>query len=124
MDVFFANNWFSILTVLVMVGGFLVNLGVQRQRQAQSNTDVKDIKETMQRDREHVETTFKKHLDGLMEKVTANERIMSSHINNSDAHVTSTLLELLKTRHEFTAQQLLDARNDIQRIEQMLARQN
>ncbi len=44
----------------------------------------------------------------------------NDHTSDSDSHVTSTLLDLLKERNEYTKKELADTRIDIRRVEDLL----
>lgn len=119
---FLANNWFSIFTVFCLVGTSCVNYGISKQRIIQTKESVEELKQEMRSDAEQLERNIEHKFNEMTIGIKANADALVAHTANADIHVSSILLELLKTRHEFVAQQLSDARNDIQRIEQQLVK--
>jgi chorismate mutase len=95
---FLTANWFSIACVLVYVAGQLIN---------RARKDTK-MDEMIQK------------IDSVANNFTAHERRFNEHVGDSDIHITPTLLELLKERHEYAKKEFADTRTDIQRVETLL----
>ncbi len=91
-------NWFSILTLVGVLGGWLIHYGTSKQRNGQVIKDVGEIKTT---------------LDAVCEQFNA-------HALNADVHVNHLLLKLFDERFATISANVGDARTDIQRIETML----
>jgi hypothetical protein len=91
-------NLFSILTLVGVVGGWLIHYGTSRQRNGQVIKEVGEIKTK---------------LDTVCEQFNA-------HALNADVHVNHLLLKLFDERFATISANVGDARTDIQRIETML----
>ena len=111
MESFWATNWFNVVTIFVLLGGWLVHYGISKQKNEQTIQAVNDLKREL-----------KEEVEQLARGMTANTSAIATHAANSDIHITSMFAELLKLRHDFLIQQMNDCRSDIQRIESMLTR--
>lgn len=122
MNEFLATNWFSIFTVLCLIGSSGVHYGISKQRNKQTADAVEELEKAMTTAVQKIEANIEHEVREITLGIKANEAAIRAHTGNTDIHVSSILLELLKTRHEFVAQQLSDTRNDIGRIEQQIAK--
>lgn len=95
---FLQANWFSVLTLIGVIGGWLIHYGTSKQRNGQLIEEVGEIKEK---------------LDQVCEQFNA-------HALNADVHVNHLLLKLFDERFATISANVGDARTDIQRIETML----
>lgn len=95
---FLQANWFSLIMLAIIAIERAVSHGVAKQKAAEI---IKKV--------------------GEMEQVIDEAVIrFSEHANDSDRHITPTLLELFKERNDYVKSELGNTRVDVQRIEQML----
>lgn len=94
----FSQNWFQVLTLMGIVLSWAVHYGISTQKWASMAKKVDLIENTLN----EVQKSF------------------SLHTNNSEIHVSVTLLQLLNERSDYIKQQFADTRADIQRIEALL----
>jgi len=120
MNEFLANNWFSIFTVVCLIGSSGVHYGISKQRNKQTGDAVERLEASMTTEVQKLELHLEHKFEEVSAAVRLNAATLQAHTSNADIHVSSILLELLKTRHEFVTQQLSDTRADIGRIEQQL----
>lgn len=119
---FLANNWFSIFTVVCLIGSGCFHYGVSKQRNTQTAKAVDELKAAMMAESHKLETHIEHKVEAISSAVKANADAIQRHTGNADIHVSSLLMELFKTRHDFVVQQMADTRNDISRIEQQLVK--
>src|SRR5712675_2198892 len=113
MNDFLAANWFSIFTVLCVVVSSAVHYGISKQRNTQTIATVKELKQTVASEVRKLEKNIEDKVEEMSVGIRANASALLLHTGNIDIHVSSILLELLKTRHDFVVQQMADTRSDI-----------
>lgn len=102
---FLQGNWFSILTVAVIAAGWFITRGRREGKMDEVITKVDGLD---------------KKFDKASEAFDAHEKRFNDHIGDSNMHITPTLLDLFKERHEYAKKEFADTRNDIQRVESLL----
>lgn len=95
------SNWFQLVTLLGVIVSWAVHYGISTARWAAMSSKVDELEKT---------------LDGV-------EKTFQLHCNNSEIHVSHTLLRLFDERSDFIKQQFADMRNDVQRIEGLLTKE-
>ncbi len=98
----FGQNWFQILTAIGVVVSWAVHYGISAARWTAIKEKVNEMEDT---------------LDGVQSSINV-------HTANSEIHVSHTLLKLFDERSDYIKQQFTDTRNDIQRLEGLLASSN
>jgi hypothetical protein len=105
MAEFLSQNWFHFVTIAVLIGGWLVRSGAEKQRNTQLIEELGKVSN---------------RIDDLENTMDTAEKAFHAHAGNADIHVNAMLLRLFDERFDFMKQQQLDTRHDIQRIENLL----
>jgi hypothetical protein len=104
-----ANNWSNVLGVIILIGGWLILKGKKDEKMQQ-------VIDTVGRIEKKHDTTA----DKLEKKIDQAISDFDDHINDEAKHISPTLLELFKLRHDYTTKELGDTRADIRRVEELL----
>ncbi len=87
----FAQNWFSFFTLVILAGGWLVQMGVLKSKIA----------------------VMEKTLESVCDK-------FNDHCTNTDLHVNKLLMTLFDERFASIKKEQSETRQDVKRIENML----
>ena len=99
MSEWLSVNWFQVLTLLGIAFSWAVHYGISTAKWKAMADKVDEIEATL----EAIQTKF------------------DLHTQNGLIHVSPTLLQLFDERSDYVKQQFADTRNDISRIENMIA---
>lgn len=87
----FQQNWFSVVSLLLVAGGWLVQMGVFKSKMA----------------------VMEKNLENVCEK-------FNEHCTNPDLHVNKLLMTLFDERFASIKKEQSETRSDVKRIENLL----
>ncbi|MBV9217353.1 MAG: hypothetical protein JO053_14385 [Acidobacteria bacterium] len=119
MSEWLAANWVTIV-LLAASGG--LHWGIATQKWQSLRDEFHEFKDAILVRLTKAESKFEEGMAEMEDKIDEVQRSFSIHTANSEIHVSPTLLELFKERHDFNKQQFTEMRNDVQRIEALLSK--
>lgn len=98
-----------------------VHYGISTQKWQSLRDEFKEFKTSVTSEMDKFKIQLTNVEKSLSDKMSDIEHGLAMHTTNSDIHVNPTLLQLFNERSDYIKQQFSDTRNDIQRLENMLA---
>lgn len=98
MEQWLAQNWFSVLTLIIMALGFVYDIGKRNQKMK----------------------TWEESLAETRAAVAETSNLLTKHIEEPDLHVTGSFITMCNERHNSILKDVAETKAGVHRIESIL----